>query len=168
MKQLLAITILLLCALTSSAFATAPKIGAVFPEIILKESKFAQIAGKKLSDEFAPRRAAIAAQIEAIKQKSAALERDNPAINDQQRLERQREIGELDRAIQKKQHEFQSDLESRKRTEIQTVLDLVNKVVLRIAAEGHYDFIIQNVVYASQAANLTNQVIAEMDKETAN
>lgn len=167
MKQLLAITVFSLYALTSSAYAEAAKIGAVFPEVILKESKFAQLASTKLNDEFTPRRAAIAAQIETIKQKSAALERDNSTINDQQRLERQREIAELDRVIQKKQREFQSDLDSRKRAEIQTVLDLVNKVVLRIAADGKYDFIIQNAVYASQAANLTRQVIAEMDKEAA-
>lgn len=165
MKHLLAITLLSLCAQSSSAYAEPPKIGAVFPEVILKESKFAQRASKKLNDEFGPRSAAIAAQIETIKQKSAALERDISTINDQQRLERQREIAELDRVIQKKQSEFQSDLESRKRAEIQTVLDLVNAVVKRIAADGKYDFIIQNVVYASQAANLTRQVIAEMDKE---
>lgn len=167
MKNLLATVILGLCVLHTSAYAQTSKIGAVFPEVILKESKFAQLASKKLNSEFAPRRDAIAAQIEATRQKAAALDRDNPTLNEQQRQERQREIAELDRSIQKKQREFQSDLESRKRAEIQTVLDLVNKVVLRIATAEHYEFILQNVVYSSQAANLTQQVIAEMDKEAA-
>lgn len=167
MKHLLAIAILVQCVLHTSAFAQTSKIGAVFPEVILKESKFAQLASKKLNSEFAPRRGAIDAQIETIKQKTAALDRDSPTLNDQQKQERQREIADLDRSIQKKQREFQADLESRKRAEIQTVLDLVNKVVLRIATAEHYDFILQNVVYSSQAANLTKLVIAEMDKEAA-
>lgn len=167
MRKLLAVTLVSLCALSISALAAPPKIGAVSPEVILKESKFAQTASKKISDEFAPRSAAIAAQIETIKQKSAAMERDAPTLNDQQRLERQKEIADLDRAIQKKQHEFQADLESQKRAGIQTVLDLLNKVVLRIAKNEKYDFILQNVVYVSPAANLTKQVITEMDKETA-
>jgi Skp family chaperone for outer membrane proteins len=45
------------------------------------------------------------------------------------------------------------------------MLDLINKVVLRIAKDEKYDFILQNVVYSSPAANLTKQVITEMDKE---
>jgi outer membrane protein len=167
MKKQLTVALLSLCALNTFAIAASPKIGAVFPEVILKESKFAQIASKKLNDEFAPRSAAIAAQIEVIKQKSAALERDLPTLSEDQKLERQREITDLDRAIQKKQRDFQADLESQKRAGIQTVLDLINKIVLHIAKDEKYDFILQNVVYSSQAANLTKQVITEMDKETA-
>lgn len=106
MKRLITVTLISLCALSSAANAATLKIGSVSPEIILKESKFAQIASKKLSDEFAPRNAAIAAQIETIKQKSTALDRDMPTLNDQQRLERQREVSDLDHAIQRKQREF--------------------------------------------------------------
>jgi len=58
-------------------------------------------------------------------------------------------------------------LESQKRAGIQTVLDLINKVVLRIAKDEKYDFILQNVVYSSLSANLTKRVIVEMDKEVA-
>jgi outer membrane protein len=165
MKKLFAVALLALCAVGTPAHAVTPKIGAVFPEVILKESKFAQTASKKISDEFAPRSAAIAAQVETIKQKSAALDRDAPTLSEQQRLARQRELAELDRSIQKMQREFDADLENQKRAGIQTVLDLINKVVLRIAKDEKYDFILQNVVYSSQAANLTKQVIVEMDKE---
>jgi outer membrane protein len=167
MKKLFAVALVSLCALATSAQAATPKIGAVFPEVILKDSKFAQTASKKISDEFAPRSAAIDRQVETIKQKSAALERDAPTLSEQQKIERQRELAELDRSIQKMQREFQADLENQKRAGIQTVLDLLNKVVLRIAKDEKYDFILQNVVYSSQAANLTKQVIVEMDKETA-
>ena len=58
-------------------------------------------------------------------------------------------------------------MESQKRAGIQTVLDLINKVVLRIAKDEKYDFILQNVVYSSLSANLTKRVIVEMDKEVA-
>jgi outer membrane protein len=81
-------------------------------------------------------------------------------------LERKKEIADLDRTIQKMQRDFQTDLETRKRAEIQTVLDLINKVVLRIANDEKYDLILQSAVYSSPTANLTKQVIVEMDKET--
>ena len=81
-------------------------------------------------------------------------------------LERQAEISDLDHSIQKSQREFQADLESRRRTEIQGVLDRIDKIVKRIAEEEHYDFILQNAVYATQAIDLTKQVIVEIDKET--
>ena len=47
------------------------------------------------------------------------------------------------------------------------VLDLINKVVMRIAKDENYDFISQNVVYSSKVADLTPRIIAEMDKEKA-
>ncbi len=167
MNKLFVSALISLCALSISAHAATPKIGAVSPEVILKESKFAQIASKKINDEFALRSVEIADQIVAFKQKTEALQRDEPTLNDQQRLERRREISDLDRAIQKKQREFQADLESQKRAGIQTVMDLINKVVLRIAKDEKYDFILQNVVYSSLSANLTKRVIVEMDKEVA-
>ena len=167
MKKIIAVALLSVCALSTSANAATPKIGAVFPEIILKESKFAQAASKKINTEFAPRSAALAAQVEVIKQKSAALERDGPTLPEQQKVERQKEIADLDRAFQKKQRDFEADLETQKRAGIQTVLDLTNKVVMRIAKDEKYDFILQNVVYSSPTANLTQQVILEMDKEVA-
>jgi outer membrane protein len=165
MKRFFTVALISFCGLCISAHAANPKLGAVSPDVILKESKFAQTASKKISDEFAPRSVEITAQIETIKQKALALERDSPTLNEQQRLDRKKEIADLDRTIQKKQRDYQTDLETRKRAEIQTVLDLINKVVLRIAKDEKYDFILQNVVYSSPSANLTKQVILEMDKE---
>jgi len=167
MKSLLASVLLSTVVAAMPAWAQAPKLGAVSPEVILRESKYAQDASKKLNDEFAPRNAAIAKRIESIKQKAAQLERDGPTLTDTQRTARQKEIADLDRDIQKDQRDFQADLESQKRAGIQKVLDLINKVVLRIAKDENYDFISQNVVYSSKAADLTPRIITEMDKEKA-
>lgn len=165
MKTLFVTAILSICAAAAPAMAQTPKIGSVSPEVILRDSKFAQSASKKLNDEFAPRNAALAKQFEAFKQKAALLERDAPTLTEVQRAVRQREVTELEREIQKNQRDFQADLETQKRAGIQKVLDLINKVVLRIAKDENYDFISQNAVYSSKAADLTPRIIAEMDKE---
>ena len=158
--------LLLLCVLRPAMGAAPGRVGAIFPEVVLRESRFAQASAKKLNDEFAPRRAAIATQVDTIRQMSAALERDLPTLDEQQKTDRRRELVDLDREIKRAQRDFQADLESRRRKEIQTVLDFVNKVVSRIARDGQYDVVLQSVVYAVPEADLTKRVIEEMDRET--
>jgi Skp family chaperone for outer membrane proteins len=68
MKQIFTVALISFCGLCIPAQAATPKLGAVSPDVILKESKFAQNASKKISDEFAQRRAEITSQIETIKQ----------------------------------------------------------------------------------------------------
>ncbi len=148
------------------AYGQEPKMGAVSLESILKESKFAQAISKSLNDEFAPRKLDIEHQIATIRAKVSALEHDKATLSEPQLAVRQQEISELDREIRKHQRDFQADLESKKRDSIQHVLELSNKVVLRIAKDEHYDLILQNAVYSSESANLTRKVIAEMDRET--
>ncbi len=162
MKKYVALALFLI---GTAVAAESTKVGTVFPEQVFKESKYAQLASKKLNDEFSQRRIAIESQIATIKQKASSLERDGSTLSEQQMLGRQAEISDLDRSIQKSQREFQADLESRRRTEIQGVLDRIDKIVKRIAEEEHYDFILQNAVYATQAIDLTKQVIVEIDKE---
>jgi len=164
-KNFFAALVFSTCVVAVPAMAQVPKIGSVSPEIILRDSKYAQNASKKLNDEFAPRSASIAKQIEAYKQKVALLERDGPTLTDSQRTTRQKEVADLEREIQKEQRDFQADLETQKRAGIQKVLDLINKVVLRIAKDENYDFISQNAIYTSKAADLTPRIITEMDKE---
>ncbi len=166
MKITIATAVISLCGLCIAAHAANLKIGFVSPEIILKESRVAKIYSKKINDEFAPRSAVITGQSETIKQKSLALERDAPTLNDQQRLAQKKEIADLDHVIQNEQRSFQSDFAAQKRAELQNVLDLLNKVVMRIAKDENYDFILQNAAYASPAINLTKRVIMEMDNET--
>jgi outer membrane protein len=163
MKKHFAVALLLF---TTAVYAGSTKIGVVLPDVIFKESKVAQLAGKKINDEFSVRRSSIQSQIETIKQKASLLERDGPTLSQQQKLEKQKEISDLDQLIQKSQRELASDLESRRRTDSQNVLELINKVVKRIAKQENYDLILQNVVYASPAFDLTKRVISEMDKET--
>jgi outer membrane protein len=166
-KNFLAALVLSTCVAAVPAMAQVPKIGSVSPEIILRDSKFAQSASKKLNDEFAPRSVAIGKRIETFKQKAALLEREGPTLTESQRATRRKEVADLERDIQKEQRDFQADLDTQKRAGIQKVLDLINKVVLRIAKDENYDLILQHAIYASKTADLTPRIIAEMDKEKA-
>ena len=164
-KTLAAATLAATALVSAPAQAKELKIGIVTPAIIFKDAKISVATSKALNDEFGPREKVINDQIEVFKKKAADLDRDAPTLSADQRTSRQRELGEMDRDIKKLQRDFQADLENRRRTDTQKVLDLVNKVVQRIAKDDKYDFIFQDAVFVTPSANITQKVIAEMDKE---
>jgi len=157
----------LVCAtIQQLAVADGLKIGAVFPAVIFKESKIAQQMTQKIHDDFAVRDGQLATEVADFKKKLADFERDAPTLSEEQRGRTQREIADTDRELQKKQRDFQVDLETRRRSDQQRVLELINKAVVQVARDEHYDFILQDVVFAATKANLTQKVMDEMIKES--
>ena len=157
-----------LCALAAGAHAGDLKVGAVFPAVIFKESKIAQAMSQKIQDDFSPRDKELAAQVADFKKKVADFERDAPTMGEDQRNRKKKEIADIDRDLQKKQRDFQLDLETRRRTDQQHILELINKAVIQVAKTEHFDFILQDVVYAAPGANLTQKVMDEMNKQAGN
>jgi outer membrane protein len=67
---------------------------------------------------------------------------------------RQKEYSEIGRDFQRKQREFQEDLNGRRNEELQQVLDKTNKAVKQVAEAEKYDLVIQEVVYFNPSTTL--------------
>ena len=76
-----------------------------------------------------------------------------------QRVARQRQLVSQDQELQRKQREFQEDLNMRKNEELQQVLERANRVIQQIAESEKFDLIIQEVVYVHPRHNITEKVI---------
>jgi outer membrane protein len=72
---------------------------------------------------------------------------------------RQKEFAEMTRDLQRKQREFQEDLNGRRNEELQQVLDKANKAVKQVAESEKYDLVIQEVVYANAKHDITDKVL---------
>lgn len=148
-----------LVAASMGVSAQDSKIGYINTTRITAESGPAKAAQAKLEQEFAKRQKELADQQASLKALSEKFERDAPTLSETQRTTRQKEFQELGRDFQRKQREFQEDLNARRNEELQQVLDKATKAVKIVAEAERYDLVIQEVVYTSSKHDITDKVL---------
>jgi outer membrane protein len=155
----LALIALALSTLVASAFAQESKIGYINTQRITTESAIAKAAQVKLEQEFSRRGKELGDLQSALKTFSEKFERDTPTMTESQRGSRQKEFAELNRDFQRKQREYQEDLNGRRKDELQQVLEKATKAVRVVAEAEKYDLVIQEVVYSNTKHDITEKVL---------
>ena len=155
----LALIALTLTALVAPAFAQDSKIGYINTQRITTESTIAKAAQVKLEQEFSRRGKELGDLQAALKTFSEKFERDTPTMTESQRGSRQKEFAELNRDFQRKQREYQEDLNGRRNEELQQVLEKATKAVRVVAEAEKYDLVIQEVVFSNTKHDITEKVL---------
>ncbi len=150
---------LMLAACAVGASAQESKIGYVNTQRITAESSPAKAAQAKLEQEFSKRQKDLTDTQASLKSFSEKFERDAPTLTESQRVSKQKEFAELNRDFQRKQREFQEDLNGRRNEELQQVLDKANKAVKQVADADKYDLVIQEAVYTNGKHDITEKVL---------
>ena len=157
---------LLAAALGLAAFAAVAqdfKIGFVNTDRIFREANLAKAAQTKLEQEFSRREKEVQGLAAQLKTASEKFERESPTLPDAQRTTRQRQLVEQDRDFQRKQREFQEDLNLRKNEELQSVLERANRVIKQVAEAEKYDLVIQEAVYINPKHDITDKVLSGLN-----
>ena len=77
-----------------------------------------------------------------------------------ERRNKERDLANLTRDLQRSQREFREDLNLRRNEELASVQERANKVIQQIAEAEKFDLIVQDpVVYASPRIDITEKVI---------
>ncbi|TRZ67824.1 MAG: OmpH family outer membrane protein [Comamonadaceae bacterium] len=155
----LAFIALALSTLNATAFAQDSKIGYINTQRITTESAIAKAAQVKLEQEFSRRGKELGDLQASLKTFSEKFERDTPTMTESQRGSRQKEFAELNRDFQRKQREYQEDLNGRRNEELQQVLEKATKAVRVVADAEKYDLVIQEVVYSNTKHDITEKVL---------
>lgn len=142
-----------------SSFAQESKVGYINTQRITTESALAKAAQAKLEQEFSKRQKDLTDLQQSLKSMSEKFERDAPAMSEAQRVARQKEFAEQNRDFQRKQREFQEDLNGRRNEELQKVLEAANRAVKQVAEGEKYDLVLQEVVYSSTRHDITEKVL---------
>ena len=153
---------LFIASLSVPGFAQAPdyKIGFVNSERLFREATPAKRAQQKLEKEFAGRDAEIQKLAKQVRDLQALLEKDGVTMAEVDRRNKERELANMNRDLQRGQREFREDLNLRRNEELSAVQERANKVIQQIAVDEKYDLIIQDpVIYASQRIDITDRVI---------
>ena len=166
MSKYLAALALGWCALAPVQAQTSPsRIAWISPERIYNESKLAKLAGEKLQEEFKGREKAMNDMAGRLKAASEKLEKDAPTLSEADRVKRQRDVCELDKEYQRRQREFREDLSQRTNEERQAISEKATKIIKELANVEGFDIVLQDAVWASPRIDITDKVLAALDKD---
>ncbi len=154
------IGIALLALVAGMAHAADYKIGFVNTERLFREAAPAKRAQQKLEKEFATRDADLQKLAKQVRDLQAALDKEGATMPEADRRNKERDLGNLSRDMQRAQREFREDLNLRRNEELASIQERANKVIQQIAEAEKFDLILQDpVVYASQRIDITEKVI---------
>ncbi len=149
-----------LCAVAGVALAVDYKIGFVNTERLFREAAPAKRAQQKLEKEFAARDADIQKLSKQVRDLQALLDKDGPTIAETERRNKERDLANQSRDLQRMQREAREDLNLRRNEELASLQERANKVIQQIAEAEKFDLILQDpVVFASQRIDITEKVI---------
>lgn len=144
MKKMLTIAALGIQAAFTLAHAQPLKIGFVDLDQVLRESAPSKAAGARLESEFGPRNRELASLDAQLRAAGEKLEKDSPALSEDERNRRSRDIASQQRELERKARQFQEDAERRQQEEQGLVRDKVDKAVKQVFDSEKYDLILQD------------------------
>jgi outer membrane protein len=154
------IAAVVLLALAGIAHGADYKIGFVNTERLFREAAPAKRAQQKLEKEFAARDAEIQRLSKQVRDLQMLLDKDAPTMGEAERRNKERDLANQSRDLQRMQREAREDLNLRRNEELGSLQERANKVIQQIAEAEKFDLILQDpVVFASQRIDITEKVI---------
>ena len=142
-----------------AASAAEVKIGFVNIERLLRDSVPAARASKKLEKEFSARELDIQKQLKQFKELQALLEKENVTMSEVDRRNKERDLANLNRDLQRAQREAREDYNNRQNEERVIFQERVNKVIHDMAEREKFDVIIFDAIYVSSRIDVTEKVL---------
>jgi outer membrane protein len=159
---------LLLAALCAAPLAQAQmapsRIGFVFTERLMTESKMAKAADAKIQAEFSKRQKTTEEMVAKFKQMSEKFDADAPRLTDIERTRRARELFDMEKDVQRMQREFQEDLFQRKSEERAAIAQKAYKLIEQIAEQEKLDAVLQEAAWSSPRIDITDKILKQLDK----
>jgi outer membrane protein len=135
------------------------KIGYVNVPYLIQNAPQTQAMSQKLQNEFAPREADLNAKAQALQDKVDRFDRDASVMGEAEREALRREIDQDNRDLKRQQDVLQEDAQIRQNEMLQELQSVIGKQVQTyVEAEG-YDLILSDVVYFSEAVDITRDVL---------
>ncbi len=140
------------------------KIGYVNYSELLQQAPDAKVIQDALRNEFLPRQRELVALQQSLKAREDKLAKDGATMTDDQRTREDADIRNGDRELQRKQTEFQDDVNSRRNEELSKLQKSLIEQVQTYAKAQNYDLVMADgVIYANNTINITAQVLAMLN-----
>jgi outer membrane protein len=148
----------------ATAFAAAPvlantKIGFVNTERLLREAPLSVTAQKKLEREFAARDQELQKLAKQARDLQAQLDKDGVTMSDSERKAKERDLGNLNRDLQRQGREFREDLNLRRNEELGQIQERARRAIQDIAKAEKFDLVVEQALYVDSKIDITDRVM---------
>ncbi len=167
-----ALCMTLLVGLTGASSAQADEdraIAVVDVQKVVNESIIGKAARSNLEREMQKAKVKLSALQADFEKQKGDLEKQSAVLSGAALEERREGLAKKQRDVQRTYQDMQEQLARLNDKEIKTVVDEVNTVVKEFAKDRSYEFVFerdrQAVVYAAPKLDITDEVIAKLDKK---
>jgi outer membrane protein len=154
----------LFAAIAMQAAAQPLKIGYVNPFLIENESPMAKRLIEEIRKEFEPRERQLAQLKQQGSTLGAELQEEGAKLGGPERQAKDKRFTELVQQFEQQRRSFSEDLEQRKNEAHAQLVQVASAAIKRIAEREQFDLILQQAVYGSPQIDITERVLAEMEK----
>jgi outer membrane protein len=148
----------------ASAQTSLGRIGFVYTERLMTESKLAKAADAKLQSEFSKRQKQVDDMLQRYKQSREKFDEEAPKLSDVDRTRRTRELLDMEKDVQRMQREYNEDLFQRKNEERAAIAQKAYKLIEQVAEQEHLDVVLQEAVWTSPRIDITDRILKLLDK----
>ncbi|HEX5421348.1 MAG TPA: OmpH family outer membrane protein [Gammaproteobacteria bacterium] len=163
--SLAALAGLMLCTVfagPASAARDSLKIGVVNVATLLQQAPQAQKTADALQTEFAPRQRKLLNMQQDLQKKQDQYKRDAAVMGAEEKANLEREIRDGQRDFQRAYDELQQDVNDRKNEELSKLQKSLLQEVQSYARAKGYDLVVSDVLYYSDAVDITKEVLEAM------
>lgn len=154
-----AATLILATACAAAPVLADTKVGFVNTERLLREAPLSIAAQKKLEREFAARDQELARLAKQARDLQAQLDKDGVTMSESERKAKERDLGNLNRDLQRQGREFREDLNLRRNEELSQIQERARKAIQDIARAEKFDLIVEQAVYVDNKIDITDKVM---------
>ncbi len=154
-----AVTLALAAACAAAPALANTKVGFVNTERLLREAPLSVAAQKKLEREFAARDQELQKLAKQARDLQAQLDKDGVTMPESERKAKERDLGNLNRELQRQGREFREDLNLRRNEELGQIQERARKAIQDIAKAEKFDLIVEQAVYVDNKIDITDKVM---------
>ncbi|MDH3635841.1 MAG: OmpH family outer membrane protein [Gammaproteobacteria bacterium] len=160
------ITAFLLLTLVSVGLNAAGKTAFINSKVLLEQSPQAIEANAELQSQFGDREQSLRKLAQEIQQMEKTYKTDSAVMSDEQKKKAEDNIIQNKRRFQFEQQSLKEDLQAKQRELLQKVQVSIKTVIQDYGNKNGYDFIFTDasIAYASDAVNITDEILKELKK----
>jgi outer membrane protein len=148
----------------AQAQAGSGRIGFIYTERLMTESRLAKKADEKIQAEFSKRQKQVDDMVKRYKQSREKFDEDAPKLGDIDRTRRTRELLDMEKDVQRMQREFNEDLFQRKNEERAAIAQKASKLIEQVAEQEHLDIVLQESIWTSPRIDITDKILKLLDR----
>ncbi len=154
---------LVLSAVITTTNAAELKVGVVNAALVLDKSPQKTAALQRLEKEFLSRSKSIESKHKSLLEEQEKLQKDAAILSADERKQKERKLLSEQRELKRLQDEYSEDLSIRRNEELRKLEKQIAETIIQLAEAEKYDLVIyQGVIYASDAVDITDAVLAKL------